>query len=137
MDMGLAPGGRMKQQIYDDPYNLDNWDQRSFSRCFVTIANSAVWTGITGEPAPTIPPSAAQYTESGLPWFDYYGGDVSVVEGSETLKGVKSVATMAATNGLSEFPDDPSIDVKNIITLLRKRLFPGTRDHTREKWREF
>ena len=53
------------------------------------------------------------------------------------LKGVKSVATMAATNGLSEFPDDPSIDVKNIITLLRKRLFPGTWGHTREKWREF
>ena len=24
--MGLAPGGRMRQEIYDDPYGLDAWD---------------------------------------------------------------------------------------------------------------
>jgi len=38
--MGLAPGGRMKQEIYEDPHGLDAWDQRHSSRCFVTIANS-------------------------------------------------------------------------------------------------
>lgn len=32
--MGLAPGGRMKQEIYDDPYGLDAWDLRHGSRCF-------------------------------------------------------------------------------------------------------
>ena len=26
-DMGMAPAGRMKQEIYDDPYGLDAWDQ--------------------------------------------------------------------------------------------------------------
>ena len=36
--MGLAPGGRMRQEIYDDPYGLDAWDHRHASRCFVTIA---------------------------------------------------------------------------------------------------
>ena len=29
--LGLAPGGRMKQEIYDDPYGLDAWDQRHAS----------------------------------------------------------------------------------------------------------
>jgi len=38
--MGLAPGGRMKQEVYQDPHGLDAWDQRHASRCFVTIANS-------------------------------------------------------------------------------------------------
>ncbi len=61
MDMGLAPGGRMKQEIYDDPYGLDAWDQRHSSRCFVTIANSAVWTAVTGERPPTEPPTAKEY----------------------------------------------------------------------------
>ncbi len=75
--MGLAPGGRMKQEIYDDRYGLDAWDQRHSSRCFVTIANSAVWTAITGERPPTEPPTAKEYTEAGLPWFDYYGGDAA------------------------------------------------------------
>ncbi len=63
MDMGLAPGGRMRQQIYDDPYGLDVWDQRHSSRCFVTIANSAVWTAVTGERPPTEPPTAKIYTD--------------------------------------------------------------------------
>ena len=27
-DMGLAPGGRMRQEIYEDPYGLDAWDLR-------------------------------------------------------------------------------------------------------------
>lgn len=26
--MGLALGGRMKQEVYMDPYGLDAWDQR-------------------------------------------------------------------------------------------------------------
>ena len=30
--MGLAPGGRMRQEIYDDPYGLDAWDQRASIR---------------------------------------------------------------------------------------------------------
>jgi len=118
--MGLAPGGRMEQQIYDDPYNLDDWDQRHFSRCFVTIANSAVWAGITGENAPVTPPSAANYTNAGLPWFDYYGEDAETMEGSETLKNIQSVAAIGATKGASELPDNQSVDVKKIIALRKK-----------------
>src|SRR5262249_23017703 len=33
--MGLAPGGRMRQHIYDDEHGLDAWDQEHASRCFV------------------------------------------------------------------------------------------------------
>ena len=93
--MGLAPGGRMKQDIYDDPYGLDAWDQQHVSRCFVTLVNSAQWMAITGERPPTEPPTARQYTEAGLPWFDYYGGDAAAVAGAEKLKTVKSVAQIA------------------------------------------
>jgi hypothetical protein len=75
MDMGFAPGGRMRQEIYDDPYGLDAWDQRHLGRCFVTIANSTAWEAISGERPPTEPPSAKLYTAAGLPWFEYYGAD--------------------------------------------------------------
>ena len=40
--MGLAPGGRMKQKIYDDPYGLYAWDQRHVNRCFVFSPLSAL-----------------------------------------------------------------------------------------------
>jgi hypothetical protein len=68
-DMGLAPGGRMRQEIYADAYGLADWDCSQTSRCFVHIANSVMWQAITGEQPPTKPLTALQYTKAGLPWF--------------------------------------------------------------------
>lgn len=31
-------------------------------------------------------------TWAGLPWFDYYGGDLKALEGAEKLAGLDSVA---------------------------------------------
>jgi hypothetical protein len=48
--MGLAPGGRMRQNIEKDPYQPDDWDLEHSSRFFVHITNSMVWHGgaVTG-----------------------------------------------------------------------------------------
>lgn len=69
-DMGLAPGGRMRQEIYDDPFDFEDWDTSHSSRCFIHIANSLAWEAITGDKPPTTPPTAKSYSEAGLPWFD-------------------------------------------------------------------
>ncbi len=92
-DMGLAQGGRMKQSIEEDPYDFSVWDLRHSSRCFVHITNSIAWRTITGEAPPTLPPTAAQYTAAGLPWFDYYS-EAPAVEGSKVLAGLKSLAQL-------------------------------------------
>lgn len=115
-DMGLAPGGRMEQEIYDDPYGLDAWDQRHASRCFVTIVNSAQWIALTGDLPPTRPPTARSYTEAGLPWFDYYGGDVAAVAGAEKFRKLASVAQTAEQKG-SPLPDNETIDGPQVIKL--------------------
>ena len=39
-EMGLAPGGLMRQEIYEDPFGLSAWDKSAKSRCFVHIVNS-------------------------------------------------------------------------------------------------
>ena len=115
--MGLAPGGRMRQEIYDDPYGLDAWDQRHASRCFVTIANSAQWLALTGERPPTEPPTARDYTNAGLPWFDYYGGDLEALAATEALRGVVSVAQVGAQNGETPLPDNEPVDAAHVIRL--------------------
>ena len=120
MDMGLAPGGRMQQEIYDDPYGLDAWDQRHSSRCFVTIANSAMWPSVTGERPQTKSPTAKEYTERGLPWFEYYGGDMEAVEGAEKFTKLVSVATMGKQKGEAPLSENESVDVERIIGLRRK-----------------
>ena len=79
--------------------------QRHASRCFVTIANSAQWIGITGERPPTEPPTAAQYTAHGLPWFDYYDGDAKTIEGAKKFGKLTSVREMGEDEGLDGWPE--------------------------------
>ena len=71
-EMGLAPGGRMRQEIYEDEYRLADWDTGNTSRCFVHLCNSMIWRQVTGSEPPTVPPTAQEYAGAGLPWFEYY-----------------------------------------------------------------
>ena len=52
--MGLAPGGSIKQDIYEDEYSLEDWDLRNSHRCFVTLANATQWMDLTGEAPPLL-----------------------------------------------------------------------------------
>ncbi len=92
--MGLAAGGRMKQEIYEDSFSLDDWDQDATDRVFVSLVHAKDWRFITGEAAPNEPPSAEEYSAAGLPWFDYYGKDQTVLHGSKKLANIKSVANI-------------------------------------------
>ncbi len=119
-DMGLAPGGRMKQEIYDDPYGLDAWDQRHASRCFISLANSVLWLTITGERPPTLPPTAKDYTDAGLPWFAWYGGDAAAIDGAEKLGSLKSVAQTGEAKGEKPLPENETTEVPRIVDVSPK-----------------
>ena len=129
--MGLAPGGRMRQEIYEDPYGLDVWDQRRSSRCFVSIANSAQWMGVTGESPPTVPPSAKEYTEAGLPWFEWYGGDAESLAGAGKLASLSSVAAKGKANDENTLPENESVGVTRVRTVRRPN---DTRVREFEPW---
>ncbi|MCY4355517.1 MAG: hypothetical protein OXC09_12215 [Truepera sp.] len=115
--IGLAPGGRMKQEVYDDPHGLDAWDQRHGARCFITLANSTQWLAITGERPPTVPPTAKQYTEAGFPWFEWYGGDAVAVAGAEKFKSLASVTQLGKAKGEEPLPENETTEVPHIIGL--------------------
>ena len=65
-EMGLAPGGRMRQEVCEDSHGLDAWDQSSRSRCFAHVLNSVQYFHVTGSAPPHRPPTAAQYAEAGM-----------------------------------------------------------------------
>jgi hypothetical protein len=115
--MGLAPGGRMKQEIYADPYSLADYDQRHGRRCFVTILNSAAWFAATGERPPIQPPTAKDYTKAGLPWFDYYDADANALAGAERFGKVKSLASLTKLAGKAPADVDEPLAVEKVVKL--------------------
>jgi hypothetical protein len=130
--MGLAAGGRMRQQIYTDRYGFDAWDQGASSRCFVTLVDAVHWREVTGLAPPSRPPTAADYNKAGLPWFDYYAADVETLAGAPELALVKSVAEIAADKG--DPPLDPlgEIEPATVIDLGPHKLAPGMPRRVRE-----
>ncbi len=92
--MGLAPGVRTRQEIFHDPYHIEDWEMDTTARCFVHLANSAVWRHITGEAPPTVPPTAKEYAAAKLPWFGYYS-DLEAIGGSAVVRRLRSVAQLA------------------------------------------
>ncbi len=120
-DMGLAPGGRMRQDIFDDPHRFDVWDLETTARCFVHLANSLVWRHITGHEPPTVPPTAQEYSEAGLPWFEYYAEGAKAVDGSKILGRLKSVVQMGKKKGDAPLPENEPVDEPKIME-LRKGL---------------
>ena len=131
--MGLGAGGRMRQVIYPDTFDMNDWDITAADRVFVTLENAENWKSITGEAALNHPPTAQDYARAGLPWFEYYGADQTALPGSQKLSGVRSVASMFKKKTGATLPN--SQDVK---TVAPKPVGPGKSSgrpiHTPKDW---
>ena len=117
-DMGLAPGGLMRQEIYEDEYGIDAWDQDNGFRCFIHLANSEQYQQITGRKPPHKPATAKDYTGAGLPWFDYYD-DSKALPGADTLSKLTSVAAKVVEKGKDILPDNDPVQPK-IVKIVSK-----------------
>lgn len=113
ISMGLAPGGLMQQEIYDDPHGMDVWDQENSLRCFIHLVNSKVYSDVTGEEPPHKPPTAKDYTAADLPWFEYYS-DNAALEGSKVLGGLTSIGAKVLQKTGQPLKDNDSVTPVNI-----------------------
>lgn len=120
--MGLAPGGLMRQEIYEDEYGIDAWDMSASSRTFIHILNSTEWEAATGKAMPGKPTSASTYTANGLPWFEYYDDSLTALNGSKQLAGMDSVAAKTIKQEGTTLPDNEPVNPFGI-----KKLSPGNK----------
>jgi hypothetical protein len=121
--MALGAGGRMRQEIYDDPFDFSDWDTEHASRCFVHLANSLMWREITGEAPPTTPLTSREYAKHNIPWFEYYS-DAEGVQGSKILDGIKSVFELGKSKKEVPLPENESVAIEQVVE-LRKGLRKG------------
>ena len=117
----------MRQEIYDDPHGIHAWERSVASRCFVHIVNSVTLFEMTGCQPPGNPQTAHDYTDAGLPWFDYYGGDLKALEGAKKLAGLDSVAAVKLKKGegflLDNDPVTPAVVKKLNQSMVREGVF--------------
>ena len=108
-EMGMAPGGLMRQELYRDHHGFDAWEHSVRSRCFVHILNSEQYVRVCRTAPPTRPPTARDYTEAGLPWFEYYDGDRAALKGAKRLGRLNSVAAKLK-KGKQPLPDNDPVE---------------------------
>ena len=113
--MGLGAGGTMRQEIYEDDHNFEDWDSGQSKRCFVHLCNSLMWRQFTGSNPPHPPFTGKEYAEADIPWFDHYRDDLAAVPGSELLNRVKSVLKLGKAKKASPLPENTSVEPKLIV----------------------
>ena len=118
--MGLGAGGSITQSVETPVEPHDNWEMDGGTPLTVHIANSAVWAELTDERPPTQPPSAADYTRAGYPWFEWYA-DAAPRVGSSVLSKVKSVLEFGRSRDEQPLPENESFDPPEPVLLGRPR----------------
>lgn len=123
--MGLGAGGRMRQEIYEDEYSLDTWDQTNQAAVNIHIVNSAMYREITGEAPPPTPIDAHTYTEHGYPWFELYDEQKRVVPASDLLAAASSVREIDQQRAGDDLPPEESLALADgQVVELRLKMGP-------------
>jgi hypothetical protein len=118
--MGLAPGGLMRQEVYTDRHGIAKWDQAHSAKCFVHLLNSQQFEQVTGRRPPTKAPTAENYSRAGLPWYDYYAEGLRAVPGSDKLRQLDSVAALGNKKGEQPLPENAPVGAVNTVWLSKK-----------------
>lgn len=125
--MGLGAGGSIRQEIERAEERRQDWDLSARARCFVHLANSQAWRGLTGEAPPTVPPSAADYTRAGLPWFDLYSEEppATLPPRPSVLRRIRSVLELSRAKGETALPENVSFRLPRPVRLRRRNRLEG------------
>ena len=85
-----------------------------------SCCNSLVWRQLTSENPPTTPFTSKEYTDAGLPWFDYYDDSQIPLFGSDELSKLKSVGKLSQEKG-GGLPENEPITPATVHQLKDER----------------
>ena len=120
VNMGLAPGGLMRQEIYEDYHGISAWDIAIFSRCYVHIINSQIYHALTGNHPPTKAPTAKDYAQAALPWFQYYDEQAAALSGKPALSNLDGIAAIGIKKNEAPLPENESCNPAHIRNLIKR-----------------
>jgi hypothetical protein len=90
-ELGIAPGGTMRQKIYVDQLGPQAWAPDHYGEVFIHLLNSTAFQDVTGHaPSPT-PIDVATYMRLGLPWYNFYDDELGTVDAPEALRDLTGI----------------------------------------------
>ncbi|KAJ3545748.1 hypothetical protein NMY22_g2314 [Coprinellus aureogranulatus] len=93
--LGIAAGGRIKQNIYRDSGSVRDYNEQIGRRVHIHIVTPEFWEDLTGVLPPITPITRGLYESQGIPWFKLFDDYVdSIAETSEALASVLPVSEL-------------------------------------------
>ena len=132
LEMGIAAGGSIKQQILEDEYGIESWDPDACLALNIHIVNSAVYEEITGRPALLSPITAESYAKQGIPWFSHYDESRKSVSAPKIFSQLLSVLQIDKARGKMENATQKPMRVGPVIPIQTQTLVERI-DELREK----
>jgi hypothetical protein len=111
-EMGIAAGGRIKQQILEDSYGAESWDEAIFRDVVIHIVNSETYQRITGLPAPPCPITADQYARHKIPWYSDYEEKARAVAPAGVFKRIFPIGQIDKKRGIANDAPSPNHEIR-------------------------
>jgi hypothetical protein len=105
MEMGIAAGGSIKQQIKKDTYGIDAWNPKRKRILTIHLVNSLAYKAITGFDAPPSPITPAEYQRSKIPWYSHYDETAPTVKAPSMFKRILGISAIEKMRGTTD-PDE-------------------------------
>lgn len=115
-ELGIAPGGLIKQHIRKDTRDPKGWVKGLAIPFRVQILDTSTFRQVTGEEPPACPIDAETYAKAGLPFFDLYEESSTDVSGAEAFGALQSINEIETARGQSDGPE-PAVHPR--VTSLR------------------
>ncbi|MEJ7784665.1 MAG: hypothetical protein WKF96_07665 [Solirubrobacteraceae bacterium] len=111
--LGLAAGGRIRQEIYDDHHGPGTWEQKPVESVEVALVEATAFAAVTSLPVPSEPIDAATYTAHGFPWFELHDPRRQALDVAAKLEAIRSLAELRGTRDAVLV-----VDPEQVIALL-------------------
>jgi hypothetical protein len=125
-EMGIAAGGKIRQQIFQDTYGVESWDFNRRRPLKIHMVNSMAYKSITGQDPPPSPVTAEQYQKASIPWFSQYDETAPSVKGAGTLNKILGIGVIDKRRGMTDSPPISSIHINPDV--IRKIKTPDLKD---------
>ncbi len=111
VEMGIGKGGNIKQDLAEDTYGAESWDESTRGAIVIHIVNSLVYQEITGNQPPSTPITPEAYAKYKIPWFDAYTEAAVGLNPGKPFQHLKSIGSLEKAKGIASESEHKSIAI--------------------------